>query len=337
MIGDKVYWDPSKEPYRPEESSDQIPEQSGEGSQDIGDSEPQTPPVFNEGVGSGQGVTQVEDEAPPMTPTRESVTEAIMEIASGESPPVVTIDERTGETTVIDVSTAEEIISSDESDIIDAIVSGSLNFHLASSLRRSVDPLDVVSQPIDDVVVTEYMLRTAGIGLPQWIEIHNKSDVVVRLDGWKMSIWSHNDRERVITFSRYVYIPANGFLVLVNRSLEADELGGINTKRVRIHHLRELKASPWIKRFRLYDAEGVLMVNGNQYEPERPELVKGVRYSYDAANKKTIKWHKNKAWIGSPDDRSTLGWHKFVEEVSAAPRLIRKKTLPWASLKRLDK
>ena len=49
---------------------------------------------------------------------------------------------------------------------------------------------------------------------------------------------------------------------------------------------------------------------------------------------KVSRWHKNKAWIGREDDRSTLGWHRFPEDTPAAPRLIRKTTTTWASLKK---
>ena len=154
-----------------------------------------------------------------------------------------------------------------------------------------------------------------------------------------MSIWQHQEREHIITLSRWASLPANGFLVLVNKELEENDFGGINPKRVRFYELRELGEYRWIKRFRLYDAQGGLVANGNQYEPEGPKIEKGVRFSYDAVNKKVIKWHKNKAWIGSPDDRSTLGWHAFPEEspVPLAPRRIQKKTLSLASLKRLDR
>ena len=248
------------------------------------------------------------------TPEPHIDSDILEEIATGERPPVEVTDPQTGETTVIDATTAKARLDGNE---------GTL----------SPEKNEIVYQP-PDVVVTEYMMTATGAGLPQWIEIYNREDRPVVLNGWTMKVWNHRDRERTITFSRWVYIPKKGFLILVNKDLDAGGFGGINTKRVRVHSLKELGKYRWIKRFHLYDAQGNLIENGDQYEAERPELKEGRRSSYDVVNKKNTGWHKNKAWIGSPDDRSTLGWHKFPEEAPAAPRLNKKKTLSWASLKR---
>ena len=277
-----------------------------------------------------------ETQTPP--DNRQVIRTALVEIASGARDPVETTDPTTGETTLIDPVEAQAIIDSgaldEDSNAFDHLLPlfGDLS-KVAAELPRQALDITPTYQPLD-VVVTEYMLRVTENKLPQWIEIHNKEDRPISLEGFKLSVWRHQDRANIITLSRWAYIPANGFLILVNRKLTENDFGGINDKRVKLYELRDLGKYRWIKRFRLYDPQGTLVANGDQYDPERPEIKEGVRYSYDAANKKIIKWRKNKAWIGSPDDRSTLGWHAFQEEVPASPRRITKKTLSWASLKR---
>ena len=284
--------------------------------------------------------TAITPEPETQTPPDNSqvIQTALVEIASGARDSVEATDPTTGETTLIDPVAAQAIIDSgaldEDSNAFDHLLPlfGDLSKVAAELPRRSLE-ITPVHQPLD-VVVTEYMLRATENKLPQWIEIHNKEDRTISLKGFKLSVWQHQDRARIITLSKFAYIPANGFLILVNRALTENDFGGINDKRVRRYELRDLGKYRWIKRFRLYDPQGTLVANGDQYEPERPEIKEGVRYSYDAANKKITKWHKNKAWIGSPDDRSTLGWHAFHEDVPASPRRITKKTLSWASLKR---
>ena len=145
------------------------------------------------------------------------------------------------------------------------------------------EPVEKTPPPLPTAVVTEYMLRAAD-KLPQWIEIYNPEETYVYITGWKLHVWRQKDQEHVITLSR-AYIPAKGFLVLVNKDLETDDFGGINTKRVKIYQLRELKKARWIRRFQLYDTHGNLITNGDQYEPERPELMKGRRrHSYDVVS-----------------------------------------------------
>lgn len=308
-------------PRSPEDSQDSQDNQDSQDDQDNQDSQDS-----QDNQGSRDDSTPLGNQGQTITATYNGETRTFEEITEPES----SEDEEVYGITVVD----GESVATPAQEITDSSQYSGTWYRLLSSAatRRNAS----LARQLD-VVVTEYMLQTAGSRLPQWIEIHNTSERSVSLRGWQMSVWSHKDRERVITFSGWVHIPAKGFLILVNRSLEADNFGDINPKRVKVHPLRELRKSSWIKRFRLYDAQGILIVNGDQYDPERPQLVKGVRYSYDAVNKKVIKWHKNKAWIGSPDDRSTLGWHHLPEDVSASPRRIKKKTLPWASLKRLDK
>ena len=282
------------------------------------------------------GTPEPETQTPP--DNRQVIQTALVEIASGARDSVEATDPTTGETTLIDPVEAQAIIDSgaldQDSNAFDHLLPlfGDLS-KVAAELPRQALDITPTYQPLD-VVVTEYMLRVTENKLPQWIEIHNKEDRPLSLKGFKLSVWRHQDRANIITLSRWAYIPANGFLILVNRKLTENDFGGINDKRVKLYELRDLGKYRWIKRFRLYDPQGTLVANGDQYDPERPEIKEGVRYSYDAANKKIIKWRKNKAWIGSPDDRSTLGWHAFHEEVPASPRRITKKTLSWASLKR---
>ena len=188
---------------------------------------------------------------------------------------------------------------------------------------------------LEPLIMTEYMLRkNTGNkkGLPQWIELYNPNNERVYMNGYTLQYAnSKGQKSAPVVIKRLhagMYVEANEAVILATRRIYSGNFSGI--KEISIYGLgiRDTLENGWLiidKHNR--EIARVGEVFGSEIEPI---IVKGKkRESHEV---EPTEQPPKRHYYG---DKSDIGSPGFYEpKVPAAPRLIRTKTVTWASMKR---
>ena len=269
--------------------------------------------ILASGKGNGSGNVKLWDVATKRNIAHFKHVLEVYSVAFSPDGKIIASGSRDGMVTLRDVTTGTHIGALPHTDDVRSVAFSPDGRTLASGTRDGeVQLWDVASflsqEPVDDrdkISISEVMVASNDSSLPQWIELHNRSDTyAVNLKGWRLEIQNRNSvdfdghRNVTLTFKEKSIEPQETLLIVSKQGRSSNNFQDKQIYNLRTLHpyLRDTVLSQAGVCLKLRNKAGILIdevgnLDGNANTDDAPAWHLPKRMTQEGARTSMIRRH----------------------------------------------